>query len=120
MDTEPQSIVAIAVAATLAPAAEAATTAVTLVKIQYYSNGGVSEGNIGSSTATFSYDDVSGLLTQTGGTFNVRLSIVPTVTLYRHLITGIVFGNGAAATATTYVYAEGIRSGHQRRPDAGW
>jgi hypothetical protein len=100
---------AAAIAATLgsATAAQAATTAVTLNSVISYSGNGSSSGNITSSTATFEYDDVTNLLSQTGGTFNVRFTIVPATTLFRHSITGLVIGNGAAATGTTYTCTEG-------------
>jgi hypothetical protein len=40
--------------------------------------------------------------------FEQRLSIVPNITtLFRHTITGLVMGNGAAATASTYVCVNG-------------
>jgi hypothetical protein len=98
----------VAIAATLgATAADAATWTATLVTAASFSGNGSSAAKIGSSTATFSYDDVTGLLSQTGGTFNARFNIAPTTTLFRHSITGLVIGNGGAASATSYSCTEG-------------
>jgi len=50
----------VAIAATLgATAADAATYTASLVSVATYSGNGSSAGNIASSTATFSYDDVT-------------------------------------------------------------
>ena len=107
------SRLAAAIAATLgAAAADAATVTATLTGVASYSGNGSSAGNIASSTATWSYDDVSGLLSQTGGTFNVRFTITPTTTLFRHSITGLVIGNGGAASASTYACSEGNFGGN--------
>lgn len=62
--------------------------------------------NFSSSTATWTYDDVSGLLRQTGGVYNLRVSSGPS-TLYRTSITGLIIGNGQLATANSYVCTEG-------------
>jgi len=98
----------LAVTATLgAAAADAATYTATLTQVASWTGGGSSAGNISSSTATWSYDDVTGLLSQTGGTFNVRFTITPTTTLFRHIATGLVIGNAGAAAATSYACAEG-------------
>jgi hypothetical protein len=103
----------VAIAATLgATAADATTYTATLKADTSYSGNGSSAGAIGSSTATWSYDDATGLLTQTGGTFNVRFTITPTTTLFRHSITGLVIGNSAAASATDYSCAEGNFGGN--------
>jgi hypothetical protein len=93
-------------------AAHAATFNVALTAVANFSNSGSLAGNITSSTATFSYDDVTNGLTQTGGTFNVRFTVSPVATLFRHLITGAVIGNGSAATASTYACAEGNFGGN--------
>ncbi|GMW08210.1 MAG: hypothetical protein AMXMBFR8_30060 [Nevskiales bacterium] len=103
----------VAIAATLgATAADAASYTATLTSVATYSGNGSSAGNITSSTATFSYDDVTNLLTQTGGTFNVRFTTAPTSTLYRHSITGLVMGNGGAASASTFACTEGNFGGN--------
>ena len=105
-----KNAIAVAIAATLGgsgTAADAADHAVVLTSIVTYSNGGSSGANLTSSTATFSYDDVTNLLTQTGGIFASRWSIVPTVTLFRHTITGLVMGNGGAASASSYICTNG-------------
>lgn len=106
-----RTTIAAAIAATLGGASAASNAAehiVVLTGAGMYSNGGLSHYDITSSTATFTYDDVTNLLTQTGGTFNVRLSIVPNVvTLFRHVITGLVVGNGGAATAASYACLDG-------------
>lgn len=100
---------AAAIAATLAaPAvAWAATYTATLTDVVSYSNNGSAAGAISSSTATWTYDDVTGELIQSGGTFEVRFNTSPTNTLFRHSITGLIIGNGAAAAAATFVCTEG-------------
>jgi len=91
-----------------APATDAANHVVVLTGVASYSNSGTSAVDISSSTATFSYDDTTNLVTQTGGVYNGRLSIVPNVsTLFRHTITGLVMGNGGAASATSYLCING-------------
>ena len=114
MDHKQKSALAVAVAAGIGgmaatDVAQAATYAATLTGVLTYSNNGTagSAGNITSSTATWSYDDVTNLVTETGGLFNIRLTTAPTSTLYRQSITGLVFGNGAAASASTFVCTEG-------------
>jgi hypothetical protein len=105
-----KSALAIAVAAAVGGinAADAATYTAVLTQALTYSNNGSSAANINSSVGlAFTYDDVTNVLTQTAGTYNARFTITPTTTLYRHSITGIVIGNGAAATASTFVCSEG-------------
>ena len=102
---------AAAVAATLgmtAGSAEAAVYSATLTQALTYANNAPfgSACNFSSSTSTWTYDDVSGLLTQTGGTYNLRVSSGPS-TLYRTTITGLIIGNGQLATANSYVCTEG-------------
>jgi len=100
--------VATAVGGASAPALAATYTA-TLTQYATYSNNGTagSNANITSSTATWTYDDVSNLVTQTGGTLNARFTTAPTSTLFRSIATGLVIGNGAAATGSTYACQEG-------------
>jgi hypothetical protein len=110
-----KSALAVAVAATLGGASTAADATVhtaVLTGVATYSNNGSAAGNISSSTATFQYDDVTTVLTQTGGTYNARFNTSPTNTIYRHLITGAVIGNGAAAAATSFVCQEGNFGGN--------
>jgi len=106
-----KSALAVAIAATLGGASTAADAAVHIVHltgVTTYSNNGSAAADLSSSTATFTYDDATNVLTQTGGLFQHRLSIVPNVsTLFRHSITGLIVGNGAAATATSFVCTEG-------------
>ncbi|MEO7385897.1 MAG: hypothetical protein ABIX37_03045 [Gammaproteobacteria bacterium] len=100
----------VAAAATgISATADATTYTAVLTEVRIYTNSGTSgtPANITSSTATFSYDDATSLISQTGGLFNLRVQTVPTSTLYRTSITGLVLGNGAAASATTYVCTEG-------------
>jgi hypothetical protein len=94
---------------TSSPAVAATYTAQLTGVLRYFSNVGTAgtAGNITSSTATFTYDDVTGLLTQTGGTFNVRFTTSPASTFFRHSVTGLVLGNGAPATAATFNCVEG-------------
>lgn len=87
--------------------AQATTYTAVLKQLASWSSSGSSTGNISSSTATWSYDDVTGLLSQTGGTFNVRFTISPFTTLFRYSITGLVIGAGGAAAATAFACAEG-------------
>lgn len=68
--------------------------------------------NFSSSTATFQYDDVTGLITQTGGVYNVRATTAPTTTLFRHSIEGLVIGNGDPAQATSFLCVEGNFGGN--------
>jgi len=101
---------ALAIAATLGTVggeAQAALYTATLTQVASFSSNGSSVANITSSTATFQYDSTANLVTQTGGTLNARFTTAPTTTLFRHLITGAVIGNGAAASASTYVCQEG-------------
>ena len=80
MDNKQKSALAIAIAAgvsgmTVADDASAATYSATLTAIATYSNNGTAGSplNINSSTGlTWSYDDVTNLMTQTGGTINAR------------------------------------------------
>ena len=106
-----KNTLAVAISATLGgamTAADAAEHVVVLTGVASYSNSGTSAADLTSSTATFSYNDVTNLLTQTGGTFDSRWSFVPNVTtLFRHTITGLVMGNGGAASAATYVCTDG-------------
>jgi len=106
-----KSALAVAVAATLGGTsnnADAAVFPVALAEVKSYSNNGTSNADLTSSTATWEYNDATGQVTQTGGVFEQRFSIVPNVTtLFRHTITGLVMGNGAAATATSYVCTQG-------------
>jgi len=98
---------AIAAGLGLAGGAEAAVYTATLTEAISYSPNGSVAGGLGSSTATWQYDDLSGLLTQTGGTFDVRFTITPVTTLFRHSITGLLVGAGAPAAADSYVCTEG-------------
>ncbi len=86
---------------------QAAIQAVTLAEYKTFSNNGASNANISSSTATWEYDTVSGLITQTGGTLNARLNTTPATTLFRHTATGLVIGAGGSASATTFNCIEG-------------
>lgn len=99
---------AMAIAASLgAGAAQAAVTSVTLLQYSTFSNNGASNGNLTSSTATWQYDDVTGIVTQTGGTLNARFNTSPATTLFRHITTGLAIGGGAAASAATFSCMEG-------------
>jgi hypothetical protein len=113
MDHKQKTALAVAIAASVAGMtvtddAAAATWAAPLTSILSYSNNGASTLNISSSTGlSWSYDDVTQLMTQTGGTLNARATTTPTTTLFRHLITGLVIGNGAAASAASFICTEG-------------
>jgi len=89
--------------------ADATIYTATLVQVAEYNNSATAgfAGNITSSTATWSYDDTTNLVTQTGGLFNVRFMQAPTSTLWRTSITGLVMGSGGVASAATYVCTEG-------------
>jgi hypothetical protein len=108
MDKKRISALGGAIAATLgASVADAATFELALKIDTSYSGNGSANANLNSSTATWSYSDATNLLSQTGGTFNVRFTIVPTTTLFRHSILGLVIGNSAVASATDYTCTEG-------------
>ncbi len=109
MDNKQKSALALAVAASLGGVgvANAATIEVTLLSDATFSGNGSSNGNISSSTATWTYDTVTSVLTQTGGTFNVRFNTAPFTTIFRHSITGLVTAPLGAASGTTFVCAEG-------------
>lgn len=104
-----RNVLSLAIAATVGSigTADAALYDVVLTAQTIYSNNGTSAGNLTSSTATWQYDDVSGLLTQTGGVHNMRATTAPTTTLFRHSITGLVVGAGGTSTATSFVCTEG-------------
>lgn len=106
-----RNTLAAAVAASLgmtAGGADAAVYSATLTQALTYANNSPfgSACNFSSSTATWTYDDVSGVLTQASGEYNLRVSTGPS-TLYRTLITGLVVGNGQLAAASSYVCTEG-------------
>lgn len=113
MAQKQKSALAVAIAAglagmTAADDAAATTYAATLTQVQNYSNSGTLTLNISSSTGlSWSYDDVTGLMTQTGGLLNVRATIVPPTTIFRQSIAGLVIGAGAAASASSFVCTEG-------------
>lgn len=101
-------MIAAAVAATLGAADAGAYPYTAILKsFTSYSGSGSSAGNISSSTANWTYDETTGLLSQTGGTFNVRFTIAPTSTLFRHSITGLALSNGGIASAASYTCTEG-------------
>jgi hypothetical protein len=110
-----KSALAVAISAgvagmTVADDAGAATYTGTLNQILTFSNNSPSGTalNISSSTGlSWTYDDVTGLMQQTGGTINARATTAPTTTLFRQFITGLVIGNGAAASADTFSCVEG-------------
>jgi len=104
--------VAIAAVLTTSHEAQAATVSALLQSVVSYSSSGSVAANLSSSTATWSFDTVSGVLSQTGGLFDARYSITAASTLFRHSITGMVLGGGAAASATTYTCAEGNFGGN--------
>lgn len=110
MTSKTRTLVGLAVAGAAGSplAADAAVYAVTLTQALTYANNSQfgSACNFSSSTSTWTYDDVSGLLKQTGGVYNLRVSVGPS-TLYRTSITGLIIGNGQLATASSYVCAEG-------------
>lgn len=114
MDHRQKSALVVAIAAgvagmAVADDAQATTYSAVLTDVRYYSNGATAGApfNISSSTGlTWSYDDVTKLITQTGGLLNARFSSGPTI-FFRHSITGLVIGNGAAASASSFVCTEG-------------
>ena len=115
MDQKQKNALAIAIAAGVGGVAStddavAATYSATLIEVRNYSNSGTNgiPLNISSSTGmTWTYDDVTGLMTQTGGLLNVRFTTAPTSTLFRQSIAGLVIGAGAAASASSFVCTEG-------------
>ena len=115
MDHRQKSALVVAIAAgvagmAVADDAQATTYSAVLTDVRYYSNGATAGApfNISSSTGlTWSYDDVTNLMTQTGGTINARSTTAPTTTLFRQFITGLVIGNGGAASAASFSCVEG-------------
>ena len=129
MDNKQKTALAIAIAAgisgmTVADDASAATYSATLTSILTYSNNSTAGSalNISSSTGfvqtgtnclagympNWSYDDVTNLRSQGGGTtLNARATTAPPTTLFRKIITGLVIGNGGAASAATFTCTEG-------------
>lgn len=99
-------VMAVAASLTVEDAAAAVWQAA-LVSMGQEINKGLHVANISSSSATFTYDDVTNLLTQTGGTFNARWTTAPTNTLYRMLTTGLTMGNGGSASAASFNCIEG-------------
>ena len=113
MDHKQKNALAVAIAAgvggmAVADDAAAAVYGATLAQIQTYSNSGSSTANISSSTGLiWSYNDMTNLMTQTGGLLNARLTTSPSSTLFRQFITGLVIGNAGAASAATFSCVEG-------------
>jgi hypothetical protein len=113
MNHKQKNALAVAIAAgvggmTVTDDAAAAAYGATLISMYHFYNEGSSAANFSSSTGlSWSYDDVTQLMTQTGGTLNARTTNAPTTTLFRHLITGLVFGNGGAASASSFSCVEG-------------
>jgi hypothetical protein len=112
MNTPARTALKAAVAASLGVAggdAGASTYSATLTQVLEFSNNATlgAVTNISSSTATWSYDDITRLLTQTGGLLNVRSATSPSSTLYRLSVTGLVLGNGNPAAASTFRCTEG-------------
>ncbi|GMU75757.1 MAG: hypothetical protein AMXMBFR45_12480 [Gammaproteobacteria bacterium] len=108
MGNRTRTTLGLAIAATLgATAADAALIAVTLDSVTLSSANGPSTANITSSTATWLYDDVTGIMTQTGGELNARFNIGPPSTLFRHTATDLVIGAGGAASASSWSCIEG-------------
>lgn len=106
-----QTLLALAVSQALgltATTADAATYAMNLVGITLYTPQGAGPATLDESTASWSYDDVSGQLTQVGGTLVANYQLIPgSITLFRHNITSLVVGAGAPATAASYSCIEG-------------
>ena len=115
MDQKQKSALAIAIAAglggmTVADDAAATTYTATLTGVRNYNNSATAGQplNISSSSGlTWTYDDVTSLMTQTGGLLNVRTTTAPTTTLFRQSITGLVIGGGGTASASSFVCTEG-------------
>jgi len=108
MGNRTRTTLGLAIAATLgATAADAALISATLTSMSLSSANGPSAGNISSSTATWQYDDVTGIMTQTGGELNARFNTSPASTLFRHNVTDLVIGAGGAASASAFTCVEG-------------
>lgn len=108
MGNRTRTTLGLAIAATLgATVADAALYTATLTSYKSFSNNGTSLANLTSSNATWQYDDVTGIMSQTGGTLNARFTITPATTLFRYLTTGLSIGGGGAANASTFTCQEG-------------
>lgn len=89
--------------------ADAAVYTATLSEVLTYADNATtgSPCNFTSSTATWTYDDVTGQLSQTGGLYDLRVATSLVSTLYRTSIAGLIMGNGAPASAESYLCTEG-------------
>ncbi|MBL8199377.1 MAG: VPLPA-CTERM sorting domain-containing protein [Chromatiales bacterium] len=94
----------------MAAQGRAATVEMLLTDVRLINPSGVERfGDLAGSTATFEFETSSGVLTQTGGSFDVLFILPPpsTLTLYRHVATDLVLGSGAAASASSYGCIDG-------------
>jgi len=99
--------IAVAVAAALGgAAAQAANIPVFLTGVTSKSANGSSVGNIASSTATWSYDTVSGVVTGSG-TLDAKFFVGPSP-IFNPVIDDLTAGGGGAAGATSYSCVEGV------------
>lgn len=100
-----------AVAATLGVSTTtAATIDLQLTGITRYfpPSGAPPTATLSSSTATWQFDDTTDVLTQTDGILDAQfMGFTPPATFFRHSITGLVIGGGAAATASMFICTEG-------------
>lgn len=107
-----KSQIAVGVAAAFGvTAANAVVLNMTLVGTVSESNMGPSTAIVSSSTATWTYDTVTDVLTATG-LYKEQTQITPTPgQLFTHNVVDLVVGGGAAATATSYSCVEGSFGG---------
>ena len=87
---------------------DAAIVPVELVSQTSASSGGSSVSNISNSTAIWSYDTLTGIVTATG-LFSAGAQIAPVLPgqLFTHNIVNLAVGGGGAASATSYSCVEG-------------
>ncbi|MFZ1625372.1 MAG: hypothetical protein WAU48_11445 [Gammaproteobacteria bacterium] len=78
----------------------------TLTSVTSYSKNGTSAWLIGASTATWDVNTVTGVATQTGGTYSGEVRLGPPTLLFRHTMVDGVLSSGAA-TATDWKCVEG-------------
>ena len=92
-------------------AAQAVVLSMTLVGTVSESNMGPSTAVVSSSTATWTYDTVTDVLTASG-LYKEQTQIIPTPgQLFTHNVVNLVVGGGLAASATSYACVEGSFGG---------
>ena len=84
--------------------------AATLISVTSQSTNGASNWSLSANTATWTFDPVTGVALQTGGTYQAtaKVGVTPLMT---HTMTGASIGGTANASATTWACIEGTFGG---------